>query len=157
MLEVNMAGPVALTHHLLPALRERGADIVNVASTAAFLPMVYSAAYAASKAFVLHWSLALGEELRGTNIHVLAVCPGTTRTDFFRRAGFAEATLQGRFMQTADEVVAEAMTALGDRKVQVITGWKNRVMIRLATLLPKPLVTKVAGRILRRYWEKQPK
>jgi short-subunit dehydrogenase len=157
MMDVNMRGAVALTGRLLPVLCRRGGDIMNIASTAAFLPVVYSATYAASKAFLLHWSLALGEELRGSGVHVIAVCPGTTRTDFFRRAGFAEATLQGRFMQTAEEVVEEAMTALGARKTQVITGWKNRVMMNVVSKLPKPLATRIAARVLRRYWERQPK
>jgi short-subunit dehydrogenase len=67
----------------------RGGAIINVASTAAFQPTPYMATYGATKAFVLHWSLALNEELRGTGVRALAVCPGPTATEFFeaRRPG----------------------------------------------------------------------
>ena len=157
MIDVNIRGLVDLTGRLLPTWRSRGGAIVNVASTAAFVPVVYIAAYAASKAFVLHWSLALGEELRGSNIQVLAVCPGTTQTAFFDRAGVSAASLQGRMMQSPDEVVLEAYRALAAGRPQVITGWRNRLMMGMATKLPKPLATRITARIVGKFWREQQK
>ena len=61
MLDVNIRALVELTGRLLPELKARGGAVINVASTAAFQPTAYLAAYGASKAFVLHWSLALNE------------------------------------------------------------------------------------------------
>lgn len=155
MIDVNIRGAVHLTGALLPTLRERGGAIVNVASTAAFVPVVYTATYAATKSFMLHWSLALGEELRGSKLRVLAVCPGTTQTAFFERAGVNEASLRGRMMQTPDEVVCEAIKALATGRTQAITGWRNRLLIAVVSKLPKPLATRVTARIVGRFWDEQ--
>jgi hypothetical protein len=87
IVDVNIRAPVHLTGRLLPMLLQRGGAILNVASTAAFQPTSFMATYGASKAFLLHWSLALNEELRGSGVNALAVCPGPTATGFSQRAG----------------------------------------------------------------------
>lgn len=155
MVDVNARAAVHLTGRLLPALRQRGGAVVNIASTAAYVPVVYTAVYGATKAFLLHWSLALSEELRGSSVQVLAVSPGTTKTAFFRHAGVSDSALQGRMMQTADEVIGETMRALAAGRNEVVTGWRNRLMIGLLARLSKPRATRVAARVLRRYWERQ--
>jgi short-subunit dehydrogenase len=155
MIDVNVRGTVQLTGLLLPILRQRGGAIMNIASTAGFVPTVYTAVYGATKAFMLHWSLALGEELRGTGLHVIAVCPGTTRTRFFDRAGVSPRAVAGRFTQTPQQVVDEALRALARGRAQVITGWRNRVMIGCMSKLPKPLATRVTAMALRRFWKRQ--
>ena len=91
MIDLNVRAVVQLTGRLLPLLKARGGAIVNVASTAAFQPTPWMATYGATKAFVLNWSLALNQDLRGTGVRVLVVCPGTTETEFFKRAGRGEA------------------------------------------------------------------
>src|SRR6202453_2811349 len=68
MMDVNVRAVVQLTGALLPAIRERGGAIMTIASTAAFQPTPYLSTYGATKAFVLHWSLAINEELRGTGV-----------------------------------------------------------------------------------------
>ena len=88
LVRVNVEAIVALTGGLLPALLARGhGGVINVASQMAFQPMPYFAAYAASKAFVLSFSEALAEELRGTGIRVTAIAPGFARTEFTEVAG----------------------------------------------------------------------
>src|SRR5690606_7363430 len=84
MVDLNVKAVIHLTALLLPDLRQRGGDIVNVGSTAAFQPTPYLATYGATKAFVFNWSLALGEELRGSGVRVLCLCPGPTESNFFR-------------------------------------------------------------------------
>ena len=75
---------VALTHRFLGPMRERKqGTILNVASTAGFQPVPYMATYAATKAFVLSFSQALWEENRKHGVHVMALCPGVTDTNFF--------------------------------------------------------------------------
>jgi short-subunit dehydrogenase len=88
---LNVEAVVALTHGLLPQLfaRARG-GIINVAPQMAFQPMPYFASYAASKAFVLSFSEALAEELRGTGMRVTAVAPGFVSTEFTEVAGSGE-------------------------------------------------------------------
>ncbi len=151
MIDVNVAAVIALTAALLPLLRTRGGAIVTVASTAAFQPTAYLATYGATKAFVLHWSLGLNEELRGTGVQALAVCPGPTDTAFFKRAGLNSESLPGGAGQTADAVVREALAALAAGRAMVVTGWRNRVLAGISSSLPKPLAAWVAARVLARY------
>jgi short-subunit dehydrogenase len=132
-------------------LKQRGGAIVTVASTAAFQPTPYLAAYGATKAFVLHWSLALNEELRGTNLRTLAVCPGPTSTEFFRRAGLKQGAVAAKHGQTTDEVVQEALEALAGGRAQVVTGWRNKLMTAVSSKLPKPWVTRISAKVLKRW------
>jgi uncharacterized protein len=88
LVRLNVEAVVALTHGLTPAMVARGSGgVINVASQMAFQPMPYFAAYAASKAFVLSFSEALAEELRGTGVRVTAVAPGFVTTEFADLAG----------------------------------------------------------------------
>lgn len=151
MIEVNVKAAVHLTGRLLPLLKERGGAIVNVASTAAFQPTPYMATYGATKAFLLHWSLALREELRETGVHVLAVCPGPTRTKFFRRAGFEAPVVSPQIGQTVEEVAEATLAALQREKPLVISGRLNKLMVALTSLLPKPWISRLSERVLRKY------
>jgi uncharacterized protein len=145
MLEVNIRAVVHLTGGLLPAIKARGGAIVSIASTAAFQPTAFLSAYGASKAFVLHWSLALNEELRGTGVRTLAVCPGPTSTAFFERAGLNEGAVPDFLGQTSEEVVMAALRALGSGKPMVVSGWLNKIGAALVTKLPKPLAARMAA------------
>ena len=148
MVDLNIRAMVHLTGLLLPLLRARGGAIVNVASTMSFQPTPYAATYGATKAFVLHWTVALNEELRGTPVRALAVCPGTTTTEFFRTAGLGEGAVLASFAMTTDEVVAIALRALGARRSHVVTGWKNKLYTFAGSKLPKPLVARIAAKVL---------
>lgn len=151
MLDLNVRAVVDFTGRLLPCLKARGGVVMTVASTAAFQPTPYLAAYGATKAFVLHWSLALNEELRGSGVRTLAVCPGPTSTEFFRRAGLKQGSVADSLGQTTDQVVEEALRALAKGKAQVVTGWKNKVMTAFSSKLPKPFVTRISAVVLRRW------
>ncbi len=151
MIDVNVRAVVELTGRLLPMLKVRGGAIITVASTAAFQPTPYLATYGATKAFVLHWSLALNEELRGTGVRAMALCPGPTSTAFFRRAGLKEGTVANSLGQTSEAVVLEALDALTKSRALVVTGWKNKVMAAIASKLPKTLATWLGEKLLKRY------
>ena len=155
MLDVNVRALVQLSGQLLPFLRERGGAIINVASTAAFQPTPFMATYGASKAFVLHWSLALNEELRGTGVRTLAVCPGPTSTEFFHRAGLQKGSVADGLSMSCEEVVTASLRALGAGRSQVVTGWKNKLSACAGSVVPKPLVARVAAKVLARYRLKQ--
>ena len=143
---VNIAALVTLTHGCLAGMRERrrGA-IIQVASVAAFQAVPYLATYAATKAFVLHFSLALHEELRAEGIQVLALCPGPTETDFFRAAGIAP---RGP-MQSPEAVVRLALAGLQRRQAVVVCGAANRVMVAAERLLPRTVLTKLVARMMK--------
>ncbi|MFH1498248.1 MAG: SDR family NAD(P)-dependent oxidoreductase [Verrucomicrobiota bacterium] len=151
MIDVNVRAVVALTAGLLPILRERGGCVMTIASTAAFQPTPYLATYGATKAFVLHWSLALNEDLRGSGVTALAVCPGPTSTEFFKRAGLKQGSVPDSVGQTTDQVVNEALAAFAAGRTQIVTGWKNKLMVLGASLLPKPIIARLAASILARY------
>lgn len=122
MLAVNVVALTDLTRLLLPRVVEAGGTICNVASHAAFQPVPYMAAYAATKAYVLHFTEALGRELADAHpgrVYVMALCPGATRTEFWSRS--ASPVERTRFaVMTVDAVVAVAMRELKRRRRTVV-------------------------------------
>jgi len=153
MVEVNVLAPVVLTRALLPGMLSRGSGagrlrpgVIILASTAGFLPLPRLCTYAATKAFDLHYAEALSEELDG-QADVLAVCPGPVRTRFGERAGMGD--FLDRHGVPPDRVAADAMAALGRRRVVVI-GAANRGASLAPRLMPRALVRYVAGRYMER-------
>lgn len=149
MVDLNVRAVVALTAYLLPRLRQQGGAIINVASTVAYQPTPYAATYGASKAFLLHWSLALREELRGAGIPVLAVCPGTTRTDFFASAGAREGAVSAARGMSPEAVAECALRALAAGRGQVVPGFANRTVAGVSAMLPKAVSARLAARVFR--------
>jgi len=155
MIDLNIRAMVDLSARLLPLLLKRGGAIMNIASTAAFQPTPFLATYGASKSFVLNWTLALNEDLRGTKVRAIAVCPGPTRSNFFKRAGFEIPPMQGGGLNaaldmTADAVVEKALVGLAKGKPLVVTGWKNKCIAFLGSKSPLVGVTRVGGALLRK-------
>jgi short-subunit dehydrogenase len=151
MIDVNVRALVQLTARLLPVLRARGGVVMNIASTAAFQPTPWMATYGATKAFVLHWSLALNEELRGSGVRALAVCPGPTATNFFKAAGLSEAPLPDGSGESCEQVVITSLRALAAGKSLVVSGWRNKMLAVLGSMSPKPLTARVAAKVIARY------
>ncbi|MCH6254995.1 SDR family NAD(P)-dependent oxidoreductase [Puniceicoccaceae bacterium K14] len=151
LLEVNIAALVDITVTLLPILKKRGGSIINIASTSAFQATPYLASYGASKSFVLNWTLALNEEFRNTNINALAVCPGPTRTNFFRRAGLTQRVIPDGYSSSSEEVVEATFKALAKGKSLVTTGLKSKLVSAFSSRLPKTLGTRLAGKIINKY------
>jgi uncharacterized protein len=148
MIQLNVRALVDLTHRFLGPMRERKrGTIINVASTASFQGVPYMATYAATKAFVLSFSEALAEENRGHGIHVMALCPGVTETNFFEAAKVDRPPM--RPMQTAEEVVETALRGLARQKTVVVSGWTNWFTIEAERFVPRSVVTKVAAKALR--------
>jgi len=148
MIDLNVKALVELTHLYLGPMRERkqGA-ILNVASTAAFQAVPFMATYAATKAFVLSFSEALWEENRPFGIKVMALCPGVTDTNFFEAARGEKPP--ARASQTPEEVVETALRGLARGKSHIISGWANRAMTEAERLVPRDLITRMAGRMMR--------
>ncbi len=155
MIDLNVRAVVDLTTRLLPQLLDRGGAVINIASTAAFQTTPYMATYGATKAFVLSWTLGLNEELRGSKVHAMAVCPGPTRSNFFKAAGFEVPPMQGQGLNawldmTADKVADYTLQGLAQRKTMVVTGWKNNLIAFFGSKAPKVLGTRLGGAILRK-------
>ncbi len=150
MIDLNVRAVVDLTSRLLPLLLERGGWIINVASVAGWQPTPFMATYGASKAFVVHWSLSLREDLHGRGVGVQVLCPGPTESQFFKRAGFSDSVLPGKG-QTAEEVVSASLRAIDRRKGHLVTGWDNKLMAMASSRLPRAWQGPIARRVLQRF------
>jgi short-subunit dehydrogenase len=152
MCDVNVRAVAELTRAFLPPMLERRRGfIVNVASIAAFQPIPYLGVYAATKAFVLSFSEALGEELRGTGIQVQALCPGVTATEFLDVSETGGGLRVRRLpMMTPRQVVEASLDGLERGRLRVVVGLSNRVLGFLAQrLAPGRLARCVAGYLYR--------
>jgi uncharacterized protein len=149
MIEVNVAALTQLTALLLPGMlqRHRGA-ILNVASTAAFQPGPYEAVYCATKAYVLSFTEALAEEVRGSGVRVSCLAPGATDTGFAARAGTLGTRLFRRGVMDAGRVARAGHDGLRRGRILVIPGLRNRVLAFSVRLAPRTVATRIAGRLL---------
>jgi short-subunit dehydrogenase len=153
MIDLNVRSLVELTHVFLQPMRERKrGSIINVASTASFQPVPFMATYAATKAFVLSFSEALWEENRPLGIKVMALCPGVTGTGFFEASRMKRPP--ARLVQTSEQVVDVALRAWKRGKASVISGWPNRITVESERLVPRALILRAVGAIMRPYVEK---
>ncbi len=146
MIQVNVTALTALTRLVLPQLvSRRKGRILNVASTAAFAPGPLMAVYYATKAYVLHFSEAIGNELRGTGVTVTALCPGPTRTGFAEAAGMGETNLfRGPAVMGVERVALAGYRGMMRGKAVVIPGVLNRLLVLAIRLSPRWAVRQVA-------------
>jgi short-subunit dehydrogenase len=149
MIALNVAAPTRLAKALVPGMiaRRRG-RILNVASTAGFVPGPYMAVYYATKAYLVSLSQSLAEELRGTGVTVTALCPGATRTGFAGTAGMEESALFRRGVVMDAATVARAgYEAMMRGKAIEIPGLANKAMIASARLAPRGLLARITARL----------
>lgn len=145
---LNVAAVVDLTHLFLPdMLKKKSGTVINVASTAAFQPTPNMAVYGATKAFVLSFTEALWEENRKRGVQFLALCPGSTETEFFRVVGADEASVGKR--DTPENVVQVAIRALQAKKVYAIPGLNNYISAQMSRFFTRQQMLFVVGRMLR--------
>lgn len=120
--------------------------ILNTVSTGAYQPVPAMAIYSASKAFMLSFSRALREELKKKNVHVTALCPGGTESDFFGPAQMTEIVKKNaQFMMSADKVARVGLQAVMKNKSVAIPGITNKVGAIASKLTPHDIVVPVAG------------
>ena len=145
MLHVNVLALTELTRRFLPGMIERRSGrIMNIASTAAFQPGPLMAVYYATKAYVLSFSLAVSEEVRGTGVTVTALCPGVTETGFQERARMQDSRLvAGRKMPGAREVAEFGYREMMAGRPMAVVGTRNRVMALGTRLVPRSLAARV--------------
>lgn len=144
MIQVNITSLVSLTWQLLPSLRKQpGSFVINVASTAAFQAGPNMAIYYATKAFVLSFSEALHEELRGAGVAVSTLCPGATDSEFAQEAHMTDTKLFKAGTMTAEAVVRKSLAQR--RKAIVIPGLRNLLMVWSGKLSPRAVTRRLAG------------
>ncbi len=154
MIDLNISALVALTHHFLQGMRtRRSGTVINVSSAAGFQPIPFMATYAATKAFVSSFSEAIAEENRPFGIMVLALCPGSTKTNFFE-ASKIERPIQVKGQQTVEQVVETAMSAVAKKKTKVVSGWTNSLAATVGMFVPNSILSRVLAKALRSRYQK---
>ncbi len=149
MVQLNVASLVELTGSLLPGMVERGSGgVLNLASTAGFLPGPLQAVYYASKAFVRSFSEALSEECRGTGVRVTALCPGPVDTGFAAAAGLEGTVLMRRSPAKvpAEDVAAAGWAGLQKGRAVVVPGLLVRAAMQGLRVTPRRVAARIAER-----------
>ena len=147
---------VILTSAFLPAMVKRGSGaVLNVASTAGMQPLPYSAGYSAAKAYVLTFSEAIHQEVRGLGVAVTALAPGPVETEFWDQAGWEvggrslEKTLPGTAKPSARDVAKAGVAGLADGRRVVVPGLPMRAGMLAARYVPHAIKLPVIEKAMR--------
>jgi uncharacterized protein len=145
-IDLNIRALTQLTRLFLPAMIERrNGKIMNVASTAGFLPGPLMAVYYATKAYVISFSQAIANEVRGSGVSVTCFCPGATHTGFANRAGIGQSRLFSQFGATnAQRVALDGYRALMKGQALAISGAQNWLIAQSTRFAPRTMVTAVS-------------
>ena len=149
-LDLNVRALMRLSHAGLgPMIERKSGGVINVASAAAFQPVPFNATYSATKAFVLHFSEALHEEVRQYGVHVVALCPGPVKTEFQEVAGLDQSVIPAFAWETVDTVVESALSALRSGRAMSVPGSFNKMTAGTVRVTPRFLVRRIAGSMFR--------
>ncbi len=157
MMKTNMVAVTALTRLILPDMSRRAhghgkGRILNVASIAAFFPGPLMSVYYATKSYVLSWSEALSEELRGSEITVSVLCPAPTDTRFAAAAQTNRSALfKGKLLEAKD-VAEDGYAGMQRGKSVIIPGMRNKAAIFVQRFLPRKAVVRYVARAQRRLY-----
>ena len=139
IIDLNSRALTAMCHMSVPYMRP-GSRIVNMGSMSSWQPVPYINVYGASKAYVLSFSRALVVELKDKCIHVMTVCPGWIKTEFFSHAIHDDTVNYFNRYYTAEQVVEKAVKDLKKGKDVSVLGFPERMQVRLVKLLPVNMV-----------------
>jgi hypothetical protein len=149
VINLNVVALVQLTHAALGSMVERNAGgVINVSSIGAYQPVPFNATYGATKAFVSSFTNAVLEELRGTEVRLMVVAPGFTRTEF-QETSFEPGPLPEFVWQSADTVATTAMRAYDRGRAVCITGAVNVVAAAASSVMPAGVMRRVSGAVTR--------
>jgi uncharacterized protein len=145
MINLNITTLTYLTRLFLPGMiQQKFGRILNVASTASFQPGPTMSVYYATKAFVLHFSEAIANELEGTGVTVTALCPGATESGFQSAAAMEDSKLvKGKKLPTSAEVAAYGYKAMNKGKKVAIHGIMNYLMANSVRFTPRSMVLRI--------------
>jgi len=147
MLQVNISALVELTGLFVPGMiRQRRGGILNVGSVAGFLPGPNMAVYYATKAFVMSFSEALHEELRGSGVTLTDLCPGPTETQFSQVARGQRTRPSQVAQMSAVDVAVAGHRAFRQGQCLNVPGAKNRFLAQLTRVLPRAIIRQAVAR-----------
>lgn len=155
MIQLNITALTELCHLFIPDMINRGGGgVINIGSTASFVPVPYAAVYSASKAYVIMLTEALRYEYAERNVRIMTVCPGATDSNFrvvaaekseAIRARVASMNNEGDTGDSCELVARQGLDAFLDDKIYVITGKSNQRIAVLSRLLPRNRVLNMVG------------
>jgi len=151
-IQLNIRALVFLTRLFLPDMISRDSGIIiNICSLSAYFPIGYKAVYAASKAFVLNFSLAIREEHRNTPVSITAVCPNGVRTNSGTNARINSHGWKGRFSEVPAEYIAcLSMNKALKGKAVVIPGIFSKFLLLLSKILPRNIRIRIATKEMKK-------
>jgi hypothetical protein len=150
MIQLNVTSLVDLTKRFVPAMvARRSGRVLNVASTAAFVPGPWMSVYYATKAFVLSFSEALDYELKPHGISVTTLCPGPTESEFKVRAGSQRSRLFEAFVMDAPRVARVGFDAMMNGKPLAVPGLRNKLIPIAARAIPRSVIATLSYRAAR--------
>jgi len=148
---LNVLAVVRLTHAAAGGMVARGRGaILNIASLAGFQPTPNDATYAATKAFVLSFTQAVHEELKGTGVAVSVLAPGFTKTEFQARASFDPKSVPSFLWQEAEPVARAGLDGLAKNKAVIVPGAMNRIAAGLSSVAPFAVTRRAAAVAVKR-------
>jgi uncharacterized protein len=150
MIQVNIVSLTCLTKLILQDMLKRNEGrICNIASTAGFRPGPLMAVYFATKAYVLSFSEAIAEEVRGTGVSITTFCPGATKTNFNKTAGLDDSQYLRIKKATSPRAVAVyCYKHLMRGDGVVVHGYFNRILLLAQRFVPRKLVS-IISRIIK--------
>lgn len=144
LIELNIAALSHLTHYFLKQMKDRNrGGILNIASTAAFSAGPKMANYYASKAYVLNLTEALHEESKNNNVVISCLCPGPVKTNFQQKAGIKKSEKAKSYLMSAEEVARIGYDGFKSKRVIIIPGLKNKLLVFGAKILPRSILRKI--------------
>jgi len=143
LLDVLVGAVMEITHGALPGMRARNSGgVINVSSVAGWLS---SGTYSSAKAWVTTFSESLAFQLRNTGVHVMALCPGYTRTEFHQRADMEISTVPNWMWLDVDRVVKTSLKDFAKNKPVSVPGFQYKLLSFVAHYLPRPLVRRISN------------
>jgi len=150
-IRLNVIALVRLTRAVLPGMLERKrGGVLNVSSIGGFQPGPFNATYSATKAFVSSFTEAVHQEVRGSGVNVIALCPGLTRTGFQAASGAHASTMPKFLWQTSEQVVKTALRDLARNNAMSVPGIQNKFAAALVRFTPRPVVRRMSASVGRR-------
>lgn len=148
IIQLNVCALTVLTHAFLKDMvaRDEG-KILQLASIASELPGPWQAVYHATKAYVLHLTEALVNELKDTNVTITALQPGATDTDFFNKADMQDSKILDTKLSDPADVAKDGYEALMQGKDKIVSGMKNKFMVGISNIMPDTTVAEQMNKL----------
>ena len=149
MIQLHTIFPTEMMKLFLPdMLQNQAGKILNVGSTGSIIPCPYDAVYAATKAYLLSVSKAIGSELKDSGVTITTLCPGSTETAFAKKAGMEGTLLFKLFVMKPETVASIGYQAMINGKTTVVSGLYNKILVQSSYLLPDRLINYLVKKML---------